>query len=129
MSLGDDITLADLEVDPDPIMARLRADEPVCWVPALEMWLVTRWDDVAHMEEHPELFTAATEPSSSSTTCWEYWWRSPARFVRFDLAMISARRSTPLSVCAMPVLCNGSMKPMVNGSAAQSSPAPVERKR
>ena len=63
MSLGDDITLADLEVDPDPIMARLRADEPVCWVPALEMWLVTRWDDVAHMEEHPELFTAATEPS------------------------------------------------------------------
>lgn len=63
MSLGDDITLADLEVNPDPIMARLRADEPVCWVPALEMWLVTRWDDVAYMEEHPELFTAATEPS------------------------------------------------------------------
>lgn len=63
MSLGKDITLADLEADPDPIMARLRADEPVCWVPALEMWLVTRWDDVAFMEANPELFTAATEPS------------------------------------------------------------------
>lgn len=63
MGIGDDITLSDLEADPDPIMARLRADEPVCWVPALDMWLVTRWDDVAHMEEHPELFTAATEPS------------------------------------------------------------------
>lgn len=62
-SLGNDITLADLEADPDPIMARLRADEPVCWVPALEMWLVTRWDDVAYVEEHPELFSAATEPS------------------------------------------------------------------
>lgn len=61
--LGDDITLEDLEFDPDPIMARLRADEPVCWVPALEMWLVTRWDDVAFMEAHPELFSAATEPS------------------------------------------------------------------
>ena len=63
MPLGDDITLADLEADPDPILARLRAEEPVVWVPALEMWLVTRWDDVAHMEAHPEDFTAATEPS------------------------------------------------------------------
>ena len=63
MPLGDDITLADLETDPDPILARLRAEEPVCWVPALDMWLVTRWDDVDHMETHPELFTAATEPS------------------------------------------------------------------
>jgi len=63
MGLGDDITLADLEADPDPIMARLRAEEPVCWVPALEMWLVTRWDDVEHMENRPELYSAATEPS------------------------------------------------------------------
>lgn len=63
MGLGDDITLADLEADPDPIMARLRAEEPVCWVPALEMWLVTRWDDVEHIERHPEHYSAATEPS------------------------------------------------------------------
>ena len=63
MGLGDDITLADLEADPDPVLARLRAEEPVCWVPALEMWLVTRWDDVAHIEANPGIFTAATEPS------------------------------------------------------------------
>lgn len=61
--LGDHITLADLEVEPDPILTRLRSHEPVCWVPALEMWLVTRWDDVAFMEANPELFSAATEPS------------------------------------------------------------------
>ena len=60
---GDRIVLADLEVDPDPILRRLRADEPVCWVPSLDMWLVTRWDDVAYIEAHPELVTAATEPS------------------------------------------------------------------
>jgi cytochrome P450 len=60
---GDDITLAALESDPDPILARLRADEPVCWVPALDMWLVTRWDDVAAIEADPETFSAATEPS------------------------------------------------------------------
>ena len=63
MALGTDITLADLEADPDPVLARLRAKEPVAWVPAMEMWLVTRWDDVVYMEEHPEFFSAATEPS------------------------------------------------------------------
>lgn len=35
----------------------------MAWVPAMEMWLVTRWDDVVYMEDHPELFSAATEPS------------------------------------------------------------------
>ncbi len=58
-----DLDLSALEVDPDPILARLRSEMPVCFVPALEMWLVTRWDDVAHIEAHPELFSAATEPS------------------------------------------------------------------
>ncbi len=68
MTFAAGITLADLEADPDPILARLRAEEPVAWVPAMEMWLVTRWDDVLHMEEHPELFTAATEPSFLART-------------------------------------------------------------
>ena len=63
MALGADISLADLEADPDPILARLRVEAPVAWVPAMEMWLVTRWDDVVYMEDHPELFSAATEPS------------------------------------------------------------------
>ena len=63
LSIGETITLAALDDDPDPIFERLRAEEPISWVPALEMWLVARWDDVAYMEAHPELFTAATEPS------------------------------------------------------------------
>lgn len=58
-----DISLADLESDPDPILAQLRVESPVCFVESLDMWLVTRWDDVQHIEAHPELFTAATEPS------------------------------------------------------------------
>jgi len=56
-------SLAELEADPDPIFARLRAEAPVCFVASLDMWLVSRWDDVAFMEEHPEVFSAATEPS------------------------------------------------------------------
>lgn len=63
MSIGAELGLADLESDPDPILARMRAEEPVCWVPSMDMWLVTRWDDVAYMEAHPELFTADTDPS------------------------------------------------------------------
>ncbi len=58
-----DITLEDLERDPHPILAELRAAQPVSYVPNLEMWLVTRWDDVVFVCEHPELFTANTDPS------------------------------------------------------------------
>lgn len=57
------ISLADLESNPDPILARLRVEAPVCFVESLDMWLVTRWDDVQYIEEHPEVFSAATEPS------------------------------------------------------------------
>jgi cytochrome P450 len=63
VSIGEGISLAALEDDPDPILARMRLEEPVCWVPSMGMWLVTRWDDVAFVEAHPELFTAATDPS------------------------------------------------------------------
>ncbi|MEM7091684.1 MAG: cytochrome P450 [Actinomycetota bacterium] len=58
-----DIALADLESDPDPILAELRATKPVAYVESMDMWLVTRWDDIAYVEAHPDLFTAATEPS------------------------------------------------------------------
>ena len=63
MSIGSDLSLTDLERDPDPILARLRAEAPVCFVDALDMWLVVGWDDVAQMEADPEIFTAATNPS------------------------------------------------------------------
>lgn len=63
MTIGDSITLAELENDPYPTFARLRAEEPVTYVPDMDMWLVTRWDDVEYLNAHPELFTAATEPS------------------------------------------------------------------
>jgi cytochrome P450 len=36
--------LADLETDPHPVLARLRAAAPVCWVPVLGAWLVTGHD-------------------------------------------------------------------------------------
>ena len=42
--LGAAVTLAELDDDPHPVLARLRDAEPVSWVPALDGWLVTRRD-------------------------------------------------------------------------------------
>jgi cytochrome P450 len=42
--VGAAITLADLDRDPHPWLARLRSTEPVSWLPALNGWLVTRHD-------------------------------------------------------------------------------------
>ena len=60
MSIGESITLDALECDPYPISAALREDEPVSWVPAVGLWLVTRHDDVRHVDLAPEVFTAAS---------------------------------------------------------------------
>jgi cytochrome P450 len=42
--LGAAVSLADLDHDPHPWLARLRDTEPVSWLPALSGWLVTRHD-------------------------------------------------------------------------------------
>src|SRR5437773_755777 len=64
MSLGETVTLEQLETDPYPVYARLRDDEPVSWVPAVQLWLVTRYDDVRRVDLTPDLFTARTDPST-----------------------------------------------------------------
>jgi cytochrome P450 len=57
------ITLADLESDPHPILAELREQAPAAFVPSIDMWLVTRWEDVVYVCDNPDLFTANTDPS------------------------------------------------------------------
>jgi cytochrome P450 len=42
--LGAAVTIAELTQDPHPVLRRLRAFEPVSWLPALGGWLVTRAD-------------------------------------------------------------------------------------
>jgi cytochrome P450 len=68
MTFGEQITLEELERDPYPIYARLRDEEPVSWVPAVQLWLVTRYEDVRIVDLSPELFTAATHPSTLNRT-------------------------------------------------------------
>ena len=61
--LGAEVTLGMLEADPYPVFASLQDHEQVAFVPSLDMWLVTRWDDVVFVCEHPELFRNNTDPS------------------------------------------------------------------
>jgi cytochrome P450 len=67
-TIGATIKVEDLERDPYPIYQRLRDREPVSWVEAVGLWLVTRWDDVEHVDLHPEMFTGETEPSTLNRT-------------------------------------------------------------
>jgi cytochrome P450 len=66
--VGTSIALEELERDPYPIYARLRDEEPVSWVPAVGLWLVTRYDDVRNVDLSPQTFTAATDPSTLNRT-------------------------------------------------------------
>lgn len=51
------ITIEELECDPHPTLARLRASEPVAFVPALGAWLVTRRDLALHVLRDFDTFT------------------------------------------------------------------------
>jgi cytochrome P450 len=67
-SFAASVTVEDLERDPFPIYRRLRDEAPVCHLPAVELTLVTRWDDVHHVALHPELFTADVDSSPLART-------------------------------------------------------------
>ena len=63
-----EITVEALEADPFPIYARLRDEAPVCFVPAVGLHLVTRWDDVQFVATHPDVFTADVDASPLTRT-------------------------------------------------------------
>src|SRR6201986_2306642 len=51
------VTLADLEADPHPVLARLRSQAPAVWVPALGSWLVTGYDAAVTVLRDARTFT------------------------------------------------------------------------
>jgi cytochrome P450 len=57
------ITVEQLDDDPYPIYARMRAEAPVCHVPCVGLWFVTRWADVVRAASHPEVFDSRVTPS------------------------------------------------------------------
>ena len=55
--VGASVTLADLETDPHPVLARLRTHEPVSLLPALVGWLVTSRELALEAMRDAETFT------------------------------------------------------------------------
>ena len=55
--IGSAVTLEELELDPHPLLSRLRKREPVSWLPALRGWLVTRRDLALQVMRDPATFT------------------------------------------------------------------------
>ena len=54
---AESVTLAELESDPHPALARLRATAPACWVPVLGAWLVTGYDLTVEVLRDSRTFT------------------------------------------------------------------------
>jgi len=63
--VADWVTVEQLDRDPYPVYARLREEAPVAFVPAVNVWMVTRWADVEAAAGEPELFTATAPPGAS----------------------------------------------------------------
>ena len=55
--LGSGVALGELELDPHPVLARLRSSEPVSWVPVLGGWLVTAYEPALAVMRAPATFT------------------------------------------------------------------------
>jgi cytochrome P450 len=64
--IGRATTLPELEEDPHPVLARLRAIEPVTWLEALGGWLVTRYDLAVRVLRDPATFTVDDPRFSTS---------------------------------------------------------------
>jgi cytochrome P450 len=58
-----DLDLAELRDDPYPAYARLRRTAPLAWVPSVGRHLLTRYEDIVHVEKLPEVFSSREEGS------------------------------------------------------------------
>ncbi|WP_433189135.1 cytochrome P450 [Actinoallomurus sp. CA-150999] len=56
-AVGADVTIEELQADPHPVLARLRAAEPVSWIPDFDGWLVTRHDLALQVMRDARAFT------------------------------------------------------------------------
>lgn len=66
MRYSETITIDDLDTDPYPHYARLRAEDPIAPVPAANCWFATRWADIELIARHPD-FTAVSDEAPVNT--------------------------------------------------------------
>ena len=74
--LLDPSIIAGSAVDPIPVIAHLREHDPVCWMPGLDAWIVTRHEDVKQLASDfrvttdPRAFARYTPPSDAEAAHW-----------------------------------------------------------
>jgi len=68
MTPGSTITLQRLHDSPYPLFQQLLADEPVTWVPELNMWLIVRYEDVVQVLLDWQTFGLESEHSLIADT-------------------------------------------------------------
>ncbi|MEK7793321.1 MAG: cytochrome P450 [Candidatus Hydrogenedentota bacterium] len=66
--IGARVDLGGLAASPYGILAELREHEPVSWVPSLNMWFVTRRDDVIDVLKDTDTFTTDSPDSTIRDT-------------------------------------------------------------
>lgn len=57
LPVADWVDVAQLRIDPYPTYARLRAESPVAWVPAIKKVLIASQSGCIFGEQHPEIFS------------------------------------------------------------------------
>jgi cytochrome P450 len=62
--IGASITPDALAFDPYPLYAQIRAEEPICWIPSLNMYYAVRYDHVHALLTEPARFAVGTEHST-----------------------------------------------------------------
>jgi cytochrome P450 len=60
--LQDDLLSDEVNEDPYPAFARLRAEDPVHWSDRHRAWMLTRYDDVVAASNHPSLSSDRVRP-------------------------------------------------------------------
>jgi cytochrome P450 len=61
--IGASVRLAQLSIDPYPVLAQLHSLEPVSWIDEVDMWFITRRDDVEAILRDTETFTLEDDES------------------------------------------------------------------
>ena len=70
--IGESLTIEELASDPYPIYTRLRETEPVSWVPAINMFVLTRYKDIQNVLLDGENFHVGGEGSTLTDTFGEH---------------------------------------------------------
>ena len=63
----DQITVAELDVDPYPIYAELREMAPAVYMPCLDVWMIVRFEGITEAAINTEQFPAHVTPSPTDT--------------------------------------------------------------